>query len=580
MIAKVTRGDGPGEAVRYLFSAGRHNEHEDPHVVAAAAALGVSGGLRPSLAELEGLEAAMEAPSVLYGTEVAGGTCWHLALSTKGEVDRDLSDEEWAEIARETVRQLGFDAGGAQSPCRWVAVRHGRSEAGNDHMHLVVNLVREDGKVASTRNDFKRLSALCTDMERRYGLSAVEGRANKTAIPGLTRAETEKARRTGRDETERAELARVVRAAATVAGSEAEFVRFLRDAGLAARPRYDRVGGHRVVGYAVAEEPSDGGVAVFFGGGKLARDLSLPALRDRWRDGEAESQDAAAEWAGEAPATGVHEAPRASRHLTYRWAEASERWGKTAPREEHQASAQRSPAGWRKAPEGLGEVVRRLGAVPAEDVSHLASSRLRRGGGAGCLIGAIGALPRAARPRLGPAGPLGPRAPARASQARLCPSRHHQVGGRPHGPSGPRRGHARRLEASLRRDSPGGPGGPRCPLGALGIRAGWPPRRRGTEGPGEGKGPPRLAGSAPGRAPRGGRGCARGGGTGRGGGCEAAAPPGGQRCAAARAVRRDDAEGGPAEAVLGRGEVSVAEAVLGRTLRASPLAYLVVAAWR
>ena len=73
---------------------------------------------------------------------------------------------------------------------------------------------------------------------------------------------------------------------------------------------------------------------------------------------------------------------------------------------------------------------------------------------------------------------------------------------------------------------------------------------------------------------------AQGGGTGRGGGCEASAPPGGQRCAAARAVRRDDNEAGTAEAVLGRGEVSVAEAVLGRTLRASPLAYLVVAAWQ
>ena len=47
MIAKVTRGDQPGEAVGYLFSPGRHNEHEDPHVVAAAAALGVSDGLRP-----------------------------------------------------------------------------------------------------------------------------------------------------------------------------------------------------------------------------------------------------------------------------------------------------------------------------------------------------------------------------------------------------------------------------------------------------------------------------------------------------------------------------------------------------
>ncbi len=132
-------------------------------------------------------------------------------------------------------------------------------------MHLVVNLVREDGKVASTRNDFKRLSALCTDMERRYGLSAVEGRAKKAAMPGITRAETEKARRTGRDEAERAELARVVRAAATVAASEADFVRLLRDAGFAARPRYDRAGGHRVVGYAVAEKPSDGG------GGRLLR---------------------------------------------------------------------------------------------------------------------------------------------------------------------------------------------------------------------------------------------------------------------------------------------------------------------
>ena len=206
-------------------------------------------------------------------------------------------------------------------------------------------------------------------MEGRYGLSVVEGRALKAAMPGLPRAEAEKARRTGRAEAERAELARVVRAAATVAGTEAEFVRFLRDAGLAARPRYDRAGGHRVVGYAVAEKPSEGGVAVFFGGGKLARDLSLPALRDHWRAGEAESREAAGEWAGGAPASGVHGAPRASRHLTYRWADARERWGQSALREEHRVSTRRSPARWREATEGLGEVVRELGAVPAEDVT-------------------------------------------------------------------------------------------------------------------------------------------------------------------------------------------------------------------
>ncbi len=338
MIAKVTRGDEPSEAVRYLFSAGRHNEHEDPHVVAAAAALGVSGGLRPSSAELNDLEAAMDAPSVLYGTEAAGGTCWHLALSTKGGVDRDLSDSEWGEVARETVRRLGFDAGDGQAPCRWVAVRHGRSDAGNDHMHLVVNLVRENGKVASTGNDFKRLSSHCADMERRYGLSAVEGRANKAAMPGLTCAETEKARRTGRAEAERAELARVVRAAATVAGCEAEFVRFLRDAGLAARPRYDRVGG---IAWSVTRwprsPPTEGWRSSSVGGSWRGTSRSRP-YGTVGADGEAESQEAAAEWAGDAPATGVHEAPRASRHLTYHWAEASACWGQTAPREEHRES--------------------------------------------------------------------------------------------------------------------------------------------------------------------------------------------------------------------------------------------------
>jgi hypothetical protein len=297
-------------------------------------------------------------------------------------------------VAKEAMSRLGFEASRDEAACRWVAVRHGRSSGGNDHVHIVVDLVRQDGIVARTANDFRQLSRLCADMEGRYGLSVVEGRTLKAAMPGLTRAEAEKARRTGRAEAERAELARVVRAAATVAGSEAEFVRLLRDAVLAARPRYDRVGGHRVVGYAVAEEPSDGGVAVFFGGGKLARDLSLPALRDRWGDGQGESQEAAAEWAGAAPATGVH-APRANRHLTYRWPEARKCWGKSALREEHQVSAQRSPARWREATEAMGEVVHRLGAVPAEDV---ATWRAVASDAAGVLAVLSGRLERSPRP--------------------------------------------------------------------------------------------------------------------------------------------------------------------------------------
>jgi hypothetical protein len=191
-------------------------------------------------------------------------------------------------------------------------------------------------------------------------------------MPGLSRAEAEKAKRTKRAETEREELARVVRGAATVATSEAEFVRLLRDAGLAARPRYDRAGAHRVTGYAVAEAPSEGGVAVFFGGGKLARDLSLPALRARWEDGDAERQEAADEWGSEAATKGTHDAARAGRHPTYRWAEASARWGGQVQKEAGdggQRAARLGAGGRRGAAEDLDKVVRRLGAVPAGDVA-------------------------------------------------------------------------------------------------------------------------------------------------------------------------------------------------------------------
>jgi hypothetical protein len=128
----------------------------------------------------------MDFPTLLFGTEVPGGACWHLSVSTKAGTDRELSDAEWAEVAKEAMSRLGFEAAGHQAGCRWVAVRHGRSGAGNDHIHVVVELVREDGKVARTANDFRRLSRLCADMERRYRLSVVEGRTLKAAMPGLT----------------------------------------------------------------------------------------------------------------------------------------------------------------------------------------------------------------------------------------------------------------------------------------------------------------------------------------------------------------------------------------------------------
>ena len=44
---------------------------------------------------------------------------------------------------------MGFTEISGKADCRWVAVRHGLSKAGNDHIHIAVNLVREDGAKAS-----------------------------------------------------------------------------------------------------------------------------------------------------------------------------------------------------------------------------------------------------------------------------------------------------------------------------------------------------------------------------------------------------------------------------------------------
>jgi hypothetical protein len=91
-------------------------------------------------------------------------------------------------------------------------------------------------------------------------------------------------------------LERKVRACATSARDEAEFIRRLRRAGALVRPRYASGRDDVVVGYSVAERPRKGGRPVWFGGGHLAKDLALPKLRAEWSDTPQGAADAVAEW--------------------------------------------------------------------------------------------------------------------------------------------------------------------------------------------------------------------------------------------------------------------------------------------
>ena len=79
-------------------------------------------------------------------------------------------------------------------------------------------------------------------------------------------------------------LRREVCTAAAGAGTEREFFTRLAEAGVLVRQRYSTTNPGEVTGYAVGlprYTAKDGGI-VWYGGGKLAADLTLPKLRRRW----------------------------------------------------------------------------------------------------------------------------------------------------------------------------------------------------------------------------------------------------------------------------------------------------------
>ena len=205
---------------------------------------------------------------------------WHCSLRN-APADRVLSDEEWTEVVEDLLDRTGLAGRDDPGACRWVAVRHAE-----DHVHVAVMLVRQDtGRRVHPWRDYLRAREVCQDAERRFGLTWTAP-ADRTAARQSTRAEQQKAARRGAGETSRAWLRRAARTAAVQAQDPEEFFRRLADLGVLVRPRQAPPG--HLVGYAVAapDDLNADGRPVWFGGRRLAPDLSLPALRARWRSAE------------------------------------------------------------------------------------------------------------------------------------------------------------------------------------------------------------------------------------------------------------------------------------------------------
>ncbi|MFC9812722.1 relaxase/mobilization nuclease domain-containing protein [Streptomyces virginiae] len=261
--------------IRYLYGPGTHEEHTDPHLVAAWDSLVPDPGRNPK-ATYADLQRLLDQPvEALSKSRRPTEHVWHLSVRAAPE-DPILTDEQWGDIARRMVAATGIAPESDTAACRWAAVRHA-----DDHIHIIATTVREDGRRPRRHNEAKRSQAEARLIEADYGLRRLST-GDGTAAQRPTSAERHKAARHQRERAPREELRESVRRAAAGARSEEEFFGRLTHAGVLVKQRVAPSGD--LLGYTVAlpDDRNKHGEPVFYSGSKLAPDLSLPRIRERW----------------------------------------------------------------------------------------------------------------------------------------------------------------------------------------------------------------------------------------------------------------------------------------------------------
>lgn len=145
------QGFGPAGLMRYLFGKERRNEHTDQHLVCA------SGDMFPSF-DMDGRPAASYAeigrrfdrryrvrerkddpfPPDMRGKnnperEHGRKRVWHCSLAIKAG-QGILTDQEWESVIRDYLTRMNIIDGDDDQGVTWLAVRHGLSANGNDHV--------------------------------------------------------------------------------------------------------------------------------------------------------------------------------------------------------------------------------------------------------------------------------------------------------------------------------------------------------------------------------------------------------------------------------------------------------------
>ncbi|WP_327290337.1 relaxase/mobilization nuclease domain-containing protein [Streptomyces sp. NBC_01198] len=277
MVPDVSTGSHTAGLLYYLFGPGRRDEHTDPHIVAAWDMTGAPDPGRDPNATIGRLAGRLDLHARLRAKETGkmpAKHVWHCPVRT-APGDRYLTDPEWAEVARRIVAATGIAPEGDDLSCRWIAVRHA-----HDHIHIAAISVRADGRRARTNRDGMRAQAECRLIEAEFGMRQLKT-GDMTAPKTPTSAERAKAERLGRTVTSREWLREQAYAVLAAVGSEQEFFDVLGSLGITVNKRLGPQTGD-VTGYSLAApgDTNTHGEPVFYGGSKLAPDLSIVRIRE------------------------------------------------------------------------------------------------------------------------------------------------------------------------------------------------------------------------------------------------------------------------------------------------------------
>lgn len=313
MMPNVTQGGRMAGLVMYLAGPGRANEHTDQRLIAGHDLVTFAVEPGKSLSRDDALDIAniLDAPRKQHGTTVQvpvkefdqetsqyvttgkkDAHVWHCSLALKADEGK-LSDEKWAEIAHDFVEGMGFiDPDGAKTS-RWAAIHHGESKNGNDHIHIAVQMVREDGTKADVHFDKRRSQKVAGEIEKKHGLVVLESRDKSRGLSGDKPAERSTAQRQGHAMPAPVELRRRMRAALATSSNQHEYVQRLMDSGVRVAPRFAKGSTDRIVGYRVGLTPEPGSKesTIYYAPSKIDRTLGWPYISARFNGEGKEGAD-------------------------------------------------------------------------------------------------------------------------------------------------------------------------------------------------------------------------------------------------------------------------------------------------